>query len=150
MRAIVKSVLRMRQRRHQITVARENGGALWVGFQVPRGVALVTAPAERRQRHSAFERTNARARCHGPVRYRRIAYPNWFSALQSMTAFAGLICDQPVEVQAELLGAGAARVPCLECGGNGDWTKVHPEPEKLDGPVQCAHCKGTGYVLISV
>ena len=150
MRAIVKSVLRMRKRHQQITVARENGGTLWVGFQVPRGVALVTAPAERRRRHSAFERTNARTRCHGPVRYRRMAYPSWFSALHTMTAFAGRNCDQPIEVQSELLSAGAARVPCFECGGDGDSAKFHSEREKLDRAVQCVDCKGTGYVLISV
>lgn len=46
------------------------------------------------------------------------------------------------------LGAGAGRVPCFECGGDGDWTKFHPEPEK--GPYPCVECKGTGFVLVSI
>lgn len=36
------------------------------------------------------------------------------------------------------------QVDCPECGGDGDWTKYHPEPDL--GPFPCVECKGTGRV----
>ena len=50
----------------------------------------------------------------------------------------------------EELDCGAGRIVCLECGGDGDWTKYHPEPEQLDEPLKCPACKGAGWMLISV
>lgn len=65
-----------------------------------------------------------------------------------MIAYLGFTRDTEVEVEPEDLGCGAGRVSCFECGGDGDWTKFHPEPEL--GPFQCVDCKGTGSVLISI
>lgn len=42
----------------------------------------------------------------------------------------------------------AGQVQCFECGGDGDWTKFHPEPHL--GPFPCVDCKGTGKVWVSV
>ena len=39
---------------------------------------------------------------------------------------------------------------CWECGGDGDWTKFHPEPESLPGPLACVECKGTGRRHVSI
>ncbi|MES1988097.1 MAG: hypothetical protein V4440_08725 [Pseudomonadota bacterium] len=48
------------------------------------------------------------------------------------------------------LGGGVEVIDCIECGGDGDWSKFHPEPETLnkqDG--LCVKCKGTGKIHIS-
>lgn len=48
-------------------------------------------------------------------------------------------------------GAGAGIIPCYECGGDGDWSKFHPEPDKIDKRyMQCVVCKGTGVVYTSI
>jgi primase-polymerase (primpol)-like protein len=44
----------------------------------------------------------------------------------------------------------AGEVTCFECGGDGDWTKFHPEPEILTEPLKYMDYKGTGKVLISI
>ncbi|VIO73846.1 hypothetical protein [Bradyrhizobium ivorense] len=44
----------------------------------------------------------------------------------------------------------AGKTACFECGGDGDWTKFHPEPQSLDAPMQCVNCKGTGKVWVSI
>ena len=46
------------------------------------------------------------------------------------------------------LGAGAGETTCLECGGDGDWTKFLPytPAEKMS----CVQCKGTGRQLVGV
>lgn len=67
-----------------------------------------------------------------------------------MTAYLGFSRMTEVEVEPVDLGCGAGEVPCFECGGEGDWTKFHPEPETLGGPLQCVDCKGTGRVLIAI
>jgi hypothetical protein len=65
-----------------------------------------------------------------------------------MIAYLGHHRNTEVDVQVKDVGCGAGRVTCFECGGDGDWTKFHPEPEL--GPFPCVACKGTGQVLISI
>lgn len=65
-----------------------------------------------------------------------------------MTAYLGFARETEVECDPMDLGCGAGEVRCFECGGDGDWTKFHPEPET--GPHSCVSCKGTGKVLISI
>lgn len=67
---------------------------------------------------------------------------------EPMVAYVGFLRSTPVDVQPIDRGCGAGEVPCFECGGDGDWTKYHPEPEK--GPYQCVNCKGTGRVLVCI
>lgn len=38
---------------------------------------------------------------------------------------------------------------CIECGGDGDWSKFHPEPETVPG-LKCVECKGTGQTWVSI
>lgn len=45
---------------------------------------------------------------------------------------------QPVEIVAPGIGI----TDCWECGGDGDWTKFHPDPPP-EG-IKCVDCKGTG------
>lgn len=63
-----------------------------------------------------------------------------------MTAYLGYLRETEVSCEVEILGLGAGRVVCFECGGTGDWTPFHPEPEL--GPFACVTCKGTGKILI--
>lgn len=65
-----------------------------------------------------------------------------------MVVYCGFHRNTEVACEVEDLGVGAGRIVCLECGGDGDWTKFHPEPET--GPHPCVDCKGTGYQLVSV
>lgn len=44
----------------------------------------------------------------------------------------------------------AGEITCIECGGDGDWTKFHPEPETLTAPMRCIECKGTGRIYVSI
>ena len=67
-----------------------------------------------------------------------------------MTAYLGWKRETEVSVSPCDLGCGAGEVACFECGGDGDWTKFHPEPHKLSAPMKCVECKGTGKVLVSV
>lgn len=67
-----------------------------------------------------------------------------------MVAYRGWSRDTEVEIAPVDLGCGAGEVTCFECGGDGDWTKFHPEPESLTEPLRCVDCKGTGKVLISI
>lgn len=49
----------------------------------------------------------------------------------------------------ERLGGGVGRTDCWECGGDGDWTKFHPESETMPPlSLPCVDCKGTGKRLI--
>lgn len=65
-----------------------------------------------------------------------------------MTAYLGFRRETEVGCCVEDVGCGAGRVTCFECGGDGDWTKFHPEPET--GPFPCVACKGTGWIMISI
>ncbi len=65
-----------------------------------------------------------------------------------MTAYCALNCDTIIEVNVHEIGAGAGRVPCFECEGDGNWGKFAPEIVGSDG--LCVDCKGTGFILISV
>jgi hypothetical protein len=40
-----------------------------------------------------------------------------------MQVYCAENCETMVEAAVEDLGAGAGRVRCLECGGDGDWSK---------------------------
>ena len=44
----------------------------------------------------------------------------------------------------QIVAPGVGVTDCWECGGDGDWTKFHPEPDALSEPLQCINCKGTG------
>lgn len=68
--------------------------------------------------------------------------------MSTMVAYVGWRRDTEVVCEVESLDGVAGRVPCFECGGDGDWTKFHPEPET--GPYPCVECKGTGFVLVSI
>lgn len=65
-----------------------------------------------------------------------------------MIAYLGFLRTTEVEVEPIDLGAGAGQVACFECGGDGNWTKFHPEPEL--GPFPRVECKGTGKILVSI
>lgn len=65
-----------------------------------------------------------------------------------MVAYRGFSRETEVECEVEDVGCGAGITECFECGGDGDWTKFHPEPEL--GPFPCVDCKGTGKVLIAI
>lgn len=67
-----------------------------------------------------------------------------------MTAYLGVLRETEVPCVVVDLGCGAGETTCFECGGDGDWTKFHPEPETLPAPIACVDCKGTGRVLISI
>lgn len=42
----------------------------------------------------------------------------------------------------------AGQIACIECGGDGDWSKFLPEPS--DEPCPCVECKGTGRIYVSI
>ena len=65
-----------------------------------------------------------------------------------MIGYFGWKRETEIECEPIDLGAGAGKIPCPECGGSGDWTQFHPEPEL--GPFPCVQCKGTGCYLISI
>lgn len=65
-----------------------------------------------------------------------------------MVVYLGHLRETEVEVTPVDRGAGAGEVTCLECGGTGDWTQFHPEPE--GGPYQCVTCKGAGRIFITI
>ena len=65
-----------------------------------------------------------------------------------MVAYFGFKRETQVIVQVEDMGCGAGKITCVECGGDGDWTKFHPEPHL--GPFPCVDCKGQGWILISI
>jgi hypothetical protein len=51
-----------------------------------------------------------------------------------------------VETEVTDLGAGAGRMRCLECGGDGNWGKFERAGLNFPGP----NYKGAGYQLVSV
>jgi hypothetical protein len=68
----------------------------------------------------------------------------------TMIVYCGFSRETPVAVEVIDRGCGAGEIACLECGGDGDWTKFHPEPDTLSAPMACVVCKGTGKQLVSV
>lgn len=50
----------------------------------------------------------------------------------------------------ERLGDGIGKTACWECGGDGDWSKFHPEPQLFPNGLKCVDCKGTGKRLLMV
>lgn len=65
-----------------------------------------------------------------------------------MIAYLGFYRNTEVECEPVDMGCGAGQVDCFECGGDGDWTKYHPEPHL--GPSPCVNCKGTGKIFVSI
>ena len=59
-------------------------------------------------------------------------------------------CTGPVAQQTiEDLGGGVGITDCIECGGDGDWTKFHPDITLPPLSLPCVDCKGTGRRYIS-
>ena len=48
-----------------------------------------------------------------------------------MTVYGRWFRETMIEAEIEDLGAGGGEIVCLDCGGDGDLTKFHPEPETL-------------------
>jgi hypothetical protein len=67
-----------------------------------------------------------------------------------MVAYLGWWRATEVEIDPVDLGCGAGEVACFECGGDGDWTKFHPDETFEPGSMPCVDCKGTGKVLVSI
>ncbi|HEY5798465.1 MAG TPA: hypothetical protein VIU82_25970 [Bosea sp. (in: a-proteobacteria)] len=67
-----------------------------------------------------------------------------------MIAYLGFSRATEVEVAPIDLGCGAGQVQCFECGGDGDWTKFHPDESLAPKSLPCVDCKGTGKVLVSI
>jgi len=65
-----------------------------------------------------------------------------------MTAFVAENNDTPIDCDVVRHGAGAGETECFECGGTGDWTPFHPDPQGQR--IVCRDCKGTGRVFVSV
>lgn len=63
-----------------------------------------------------------------------------------MIAYLGWSRETEVECNPIDKGCGAGEVDCFECGGDGDWTKYHPESE----PTVCVDCKGTGKIFVAI
>ena len=62
------------------------------------------------------------------------------------TIYCGWTRTTEVEVAVEDIGCGAGRINCLECRGSGVWAFMEPEIPASE----CADCKGTGSVLVSI
>lgn len=68
-----------------------------------------------------------------------------------MVAYFGSKRETEVTVQVEDIGCGAGKITCVECGGDGDWTKFHPESDTLpQRSIPCVDCKGQGWILIGI
>jgi hypothetical protein len=61
----------------------------------------------------------------------------------------GYLRNTPVMCAVDLSSGVTGQIDCIECGGDGDWKKFHPEPETIIGPYPCVECKGTGRVWVS-
>lgn len=59
-------------------------------------------------------------------------------------------CTGPFAQQTiEDLGGGVGITDCIECGGDGDWTKFHPDATLPPLSLPCVDCKGTGRRYVS-
>lgn len=67
-----------------------------------------------------------------------------------MIAYLGFRRETEVECHPVDLGCGAGEVLCFECGGDGDWTKFHPDDTLPPRSLPCVQCKGTGRQLVSI
>ena len=63
-----------------------------------------------------------------------------------MTVYCGFYRNTEVECDPIDMGCGAGQIDCLECGGDGDWTKYHPD----NIPTICVNCKGSGKIFVSI
>ncbi len=54
-----------------------------------------------------------------------------------------------IEQDLDIFGGSVGRTDCWECGGDGDWTKFHPDETLTPGSLPCVACKGSGkrYVM---
>ncbi len=66
---------------------------------------------------------------------------------ESMQVDRGQMRESVVMCDVDTSSGVAGVTDCIECGGDGDWTKFHPEPHV--GPFPCVECKGTGKILVS-
>ena len=68
-----------------------------------------------------------------------------------MIAYLGFHRDTEIKVTPINKGCGAGQVTCFECGGDGDWSKFHPDPSiTTKEHCPCVDCKGTGLIYISI
>jgi hypothetical protein len=65
-----------------------------------------------------------------------------------MLVYCAKNCETIVEAEIIDLGAGAGRIRCLECGGDGDWSRF--APDMMPPGMMCLDCKGGGYQLVSI
>jgi hypothetical protein len=65
-----------------------------------------------------------------------------------MLVYCAKNCETIVEAEIIDLGAGAGRIRCLECGGDGDWSRF--APDMMPPGMMCLDCKGSGYQLVSI
>jgi hypothetical protein len=65
-----------------------------------------------------------------------------------MLVYCAKNCETIVEAEIIDLGAGAGRIRCLECGGDGDWSRF--APDMMPPGMICLDCKGSGYQLVSI
>jgi hypothetical protein len=65
-----------------------------------------------------------------------------------MRVYCAKNCETIVEAEIIDLGAGAGRIRCLECGGDGDWSRF--APDMMPPGMMCLDCKGSGYQLVSI
>ena len=65
-----------------------------------------------------------------------------------MQVYCAKNCETIVEAEIIDLGAGAGRIRCLECGGDGDWSRF--APDMMPPGMICLDCKGSGYQLVSI
>lgn len=75
-----------------------------------------------------------------------VAWDSVQKMMQFMTVWCGWTRETEVPSAVFDCGAGAGQIPCLECGGTGDWTPFHPE----NIPTECVDCKGTGLIFVSI
>lgn len=64
-----------------------------------------------------------------------------------MVVYLAENCETAWEAEVSDLGAGAGRVICPECSGDGNWGKFAPE---IVGPdCRCVDCKA-GFQMVSI
>jgi DnaJ-class molecular chaperone len=70
---------------------------------------------------------------------------------ETMIVYRGFKRETEVACDVTLLECGAGEIACIECGGDGDWTKFYPDPDmRLTTTMPCVECKDTGRTLVSV
>lgn len=49
-----------------------------------------------------------------------------------------------IEQDVQIITPGIGITDCWECGGDGDWTKFHPDDTLDPLSMPCVNCKGSG------